>query len=759
MNINDVFYLVIGSLLLFFCFAELRLSGRYKGQLREWVQIKLALRDYKECLSSGTKPLTKRIIQQYFVYEENIEGLTLSKKGELFLVNQPVSSFVPHQPTSPYRFVPALLTTIGVLGTFLGISLGLSDFHTTSGGSQALMNSATNLLEGMKTAFYTSLSGLSASIVFMIAHAFLAKKREKNHRRLVDELSELCLAISPVSLLSKLNSDENSLLIEKQLKAAESSIASNASLVEVTSGLASVFSNFNTDELSRSLSDAVKESMHESFAPAVDRISDSLRQLKDIKEQNSKEIIELMISSFKEEIVEPMLTDAKVVNNAILRSVDSNKKLAVKQLEVAETSIASNTGLSEVTTDLAKVFSSFNAEELSRSLSIAVKESMHESFSPAVDRISDSLSQIKDIKEQNSKEIIDLMTSTFKEDIVEPMLSHSKATNEAILKSVDSNEKLAEKMETMVESLDSTLSTLNKFQEETLSKLEKFAKDLAEILLDFKNDTASVLDSIGSEIHLAVDASVKSMERQREAFEESTEKASQAFSEQNAVLASIGTASSELMNDARQNLLEGLSNIDEKVKSMSAVVQSELEIFRLAYQENLKSFFEQQANLLESTLGEQREGLSAVIADYRLAFSEESQLRAKQYTAIDEQYKNLQTGVSLVQELVEAVGMNKASSFNQLEDVAKALSSQVGRLRHAFEEAAERFNKVSEQLPEAMSDYFIYARENSEKYFGEFDEAAARVHSKLADAANLLVTSMQQIDMQMKSSEQARVAK
>lgn len=55
---------------------------------------------------------------------------------------------------------PTFLSTLGVLGTFWGITIGLSEFNT-----QDLDKSIPVLLEGLKTAFYTSLLGMISSMI------------------------------------------------------------------------------------------------------------------------------------------------------------------------------------------------------------------------------------------------------------------------------------------------------------------------------------------------------------------------------------------------------------------------------------------------------------------------------------------------------------------------------------------------------------------------------------------------------------------
>ena len=58
------------------------------------------------------------------------------------------------------EMIPSLVSTLGVLGTFAGITLGLLFFDTGN-----LAQSIPLLLNGLKTAFFTSLAGMIGSLV------------------------------------------------------------------------------------------------------------------------------------------------------------------------------------------------------------------------------------------------------------------------------------------------------------------------------------------------------------------------------------------------------------------------------------------------------------------------------------------------------------------------------------------------------------------------------------------------------------------
>ena len=68
-------------------------------------------------------------------------------------------------------YFPSLVSTLGVLGTFVGITKGLMAFDTTD-----LDNSIPGLLDGLKTAFFTSLAGMIGSMILSI---FINKKQDE----------------------------------------------------------------------------------------------------------------------------------------------------------------------------------------------------------------------------------------------------------------------------------------------------------------------------------------------------------------------------------------------------------------------------------------------------------------------------------------------------------------------------------------------------------------------------------------------------
>lgn len=95
------------------------------------------------------------------------------------------------------EFFPSLVSSLGVLGTFYGITVGLLAFDSSN-----LDQSIPDLLDGLKTAFFTSLAGMTGS---MILSAFINRKQDEKSGGISDinqAVIDICQAVKEMSSLN-----------------------------------------------------------------------------------------------------------------------------------------------------------------------------------------------------------------------------------------------------------------------------------------------------------------------------------------------------------------------------------------------------------------------------------------------------------------------------------------------------------------------------------------------------------------------------
>ncbi|AEG43650.1 MotA/TolQ/ExbB proton channel family protein [Isoptericola variabilis J7] len=157
--------------------------------------------------------------------------------------------------------MPSLLTVTGVLGTFLGLTLGLQgiDFDGTT---DELTAGVRELISGASLAFITSVAGVLASLITQIVAKMHDRSVEKVIHRLQVELDEI---------------------FEKQ--------TSEASLVSIMN------SSSASEEYLAGLGEQIGRSLQEAVAPAMQRMAEQAAQQ---SEQVFEHLVDRFSSGFEE---------------------------------------------------------------------------------------------------------------------------------------------------------------------------------------------------------------------------------------------------------------------------------------------------------------------------------------------------------------------------------------------------------------------------------------------------------------------------
>jgi len=551
----------------------------------------------------------------------HISGKESQKQNERFILLHYPVVLARSAPQSDLRFIPTICTALGLLGTFYGIQKGLQGINPGINESQDLINASKDLFAGMRTAFSNSLAGLGAASLFTLVIFGNDWYRQKKRKSLQKELDKIAFLEAP-------------------------SKANNEAATQLTSA-AKNLQSLTSQDIGSEVGKALK--------PIFEEIRDELTVLRQIKGEQGQEVLQNLILSLRNEVIEPI----------------------VEQLN--------------------------QSTNLTKEVSVSVKS-------------------------------------------------------------------LTQELGGVSTSLAGSINTIQTFQEETVGNLDRFAQSLQQTLGQFQNETQGVLQQVAQEIHLGVAESVRGMESQRSAFEESANQASvtfrgirenlqealktqadqqremlqgvqsqtleilnqanTTFKEQSNTIQTVGAEASSLMKDAKDNLIDGLSNIDGMMRNTSQMVRTELEQFRLNYQDSLEQFFTEQNNLLEGSLGEQRKGLAEVVANLERVFSEEAERRRQLNQSMDK----IQETVKVVNELATAVGLNSEQQKLRMKEFVRELSQDVQRVE-------QQYYTYTNQLEKILQSWSNNLVTSQTKFFNDADSAMAKVSGGLLEAANVLVAA------------------
>ena len=115
------------------------------------------------------------------------------------------------------------IVSLGVLGTFIGIFMGLQDFNPNN-----MKESIDTILVGLKTAFFTSITGMGVALILSIIQKLSPQNHttsQKTDQSLLEEIS---------SKLNLLNNDNNTQkIVESIEKFRQQSSQSNQALISI----------------------------------------------------------------------------------------------------------------------------------------------------------------------------------------------------------------------------------------------------------------------------------------------------------------------------------------------------------------------------------------------------------------------------------------------------------------------------------------------------------------------------------------------
>ncbi|WP_373527854.1 hypothetical protein [Nostoc sp.] len=411
----------------------------------------------------------------------------------------------------------------------------------------------------------------------------------------------------------------------------------------------------------------------------------------------------------------------------------------------------------------------------------AIGQAIGQQIKPALGEMFKEQKKLREIQENQGQRVLEELIKDLRVQVLEPIADRLDKSAELTQQASEAVLTLHRELGGISQNLASSILTIQNFQKETLVELQRFANNLGETLNQFQTDTKGVLQQTADEINRAVDQSIQGMTAQRSAFETSAvqaaatfrgireelqtalqeravvekqmlqatqtgiiqilTQANRTFHEQTNTLKTVGDQASGLMNDAKDNLLATLGNIDATLTATRHTVEDDLTRFREEYQANLHMFFQEQNNLLEGTLGRQQEGLSGVVNNLDQVFREEFERRSELTREIDESMINIQRSVEQINRLVSAAGLNDAQRLMQLENLARDIGQQVQIVDNSYRDLNQKFDNSLQSWQGHLEVSMQRTVDSQLSFFQQADTSMARVCGRLLETAEVLAAA------------------
>ena len=540
--------------------------------------------------------------------------------------------------------VPGFLTAIGVVGTFVGLQLALSQLQLQqNAGIDELRDGIGSLINGASIAFMTSIWGVSSSLLFNFVEKILERSiREKIHQ----------LQNSIDYLFPRINAEQSLVNISKYSQSAD----------ETLKGLAEKIG----DKLQEALAEttgSIRTGLEGSLAPVIQTLVNNANQ-------RSEQALEGLLKQFMRgmgKAVNSQRLMTEQTSTTMLHTVNdmgTQMQSFITQLEKQQNNSHQATETQQKTSK--KQFEQF--DQIAKSFEIIAAENSKASHS-----ILQSSQQMNSAS--NRLEILSTNVKEAANVIAEP-----------VEKLMESNQQVASENKLVFEKSKALLTNLNHTNDQfyqvsqTLLKATEHAKSgfttLDQHLGSFKNFIPQ-LEKQQNNSHQAVETQQKTYEKQLEKFDQLVESLGMIATENSKSSHSI-LQSSQQMNSASNQLGALSTNVKEAANAIAKPVEKLMESNHQVASEN-KLVFEQSKALITNLnhINDQFHQVSQTL----LKATEHAE---SGFTALDQHLESFESGLkNHINELEK-----------ELSNLLKGYSEQVQNQTHA------RLNEWNDQTRE-----------------------------------------------------------
>lgn len=379
------------------------------------------------------------------------------------------------------------LVGLGLLGTFLGLTVGITFFDSSD--SSNIQQSIQNLLDGMGTAFSTSLLGMAASLIYTFFDKTMRNNLHKNLYSFTESVDEKCFI------------DDNSLqelkqtaLIEKMIDAVKSELNtkltySNESGENVTIGNAireiltenaeqsKALKSFSTDlalELNNGFDEVLSRQMQQKILPLMESVDATTKSVVEHIDQMAS-----TVASPASNMMESVVDELKKSMTTIIDEFKTNLSgTATSQLEALALQLGT---ASQAMGNFPK-----NMEDISNTLQVTIEE-----VKTAISEISKTTANANSSAMQQMQEQIAFATGSIGNAISEVREVMNNITQSSQEQSNQMVAKLGDATEKLVTFLDNTIVNLSSSVQNSMKSITEDVNNKQADLIALQEDTTS----------------------------------------------------------------------------------------------------------------------------------------------------------------------------------------------------------------------------------------------------------------------------
>ena len=584
--------------------------------------------------------------------------------------------------------------SVGVLFTFIGIAISLYNFDANT---EKMIESLNAFIEGMKTAFYTSIIGMAAALIIKWIQAGVESKDDEDYRESLTDIKDIAKEVSAntkvmesglQSVRASIDTVNNSHLDER-IAGVASEVSANTKVVEA--GLQSVKASIDAGSNSR---------LSEQIAVVAAKMEGMVAAAKD-SQSEMKQMAASMTAQAN--MLEQL---GRTIGDSIHAFGESQKKQTeALGIVIRESMSALGTKLEESSTEQIGILQSMNSsissmrenEEKAAGAAMATLEETREYQRTS---LANEAEQNK-ILTQNTQSIIGMGESfdTFVNNVKEVF---GEAVIGALNRSMQNlNEQLEKQFGENFKELNDAVKALNVWQQEYKSIVDNSIKELNLIQETFKHfedvvskNVSEHIESLNINLKTFTETSNTNVSVQKNLSEavvslnELVQAAKASIAETQRIFAGFDAFTAEVIQNTNAGLAAHAEAVRQNVDTLSETMKQN----QLASSRALVEIAEKNAAALQGMSEEYvdsaqkvKDASLAVVMDtdhYVKQFGETSQAVIKEVADVLERFKadfknNAADAVNNLESMFEVVAKN---TDKQQDKAVKTLAAQLSKI-------------------------------------------------------------------------------
>lgn len=403
-----------------------------------------------------------------------------------------------------FNSVPALLVGLGILGTFLGLTFGLSPFSTIDfTKADQIQRAIQELLSGVSIAFTTSVWGMAASILFSISEKRKIRRLSKEIYSLQRNLDRL-FALTTQQEIDYRQQDE----LEQQTQALKAFSTDLAARIKIAMGevMSQRLDNLHretqllqetgakrteqileqirnsAEQIANHVSQAVSDTLTEKLSPALKDVTNAVEELRKQKEESSEAAIRQLVSDFQESLSGTAVSELEALAQNVKQASIS---LAGLPNQVVGMIAKVNDQIDRACKLMEETTAKMNEDAAERSA--RAQQQLQEQIN-GIEQVFDRLAgMLEDTMEKQSQAISDVVTHTMEESATaasmmkEEVEASAKAFGENIRVLREDVSKLLEQQAQQAQQVNSLIANSHEVMERGQGLVKQMGESTAQV--------------------------------------------------------------------------------------------------------------------------------------------------------------------------------------------------------------------------------------------------------------------------------------